>query len=1490
YELKQPGDFFISLTGKTAVAGDVLVIDGTFTSTTTDAVIVFNNSGLKYNGSAWETYVPATVFTITEIAPAGGCTTSVVYAYPTDESQKPTVNSWDHAFTFQAGTGKGIKLNDEELIAYELKQPGDFYIGLTGKTAVAGDILVLDGTFRNDALNTEIVFNDSMLKYNGSAWETYVPTYYTTHNIGALVLHGNSITGGAKGNNNELYLQRADGNALPITSWDVAFVAENEENFKINGESAELLACKSTGDGFYWNFNNLSAGDVVTISGNFICEAQTTKYVIEESKFTWNGSAWEKYVDYITYELGGVVAIVDGSASNGYLQFADGVTLPVSSWDHAFMLFSGNGITVDGNPIDMTNNVKSVGNKLYVTLTPTSASENSILSIGGTFYNANLAVKYVIEESSFKWTGTEWKVFVPGTVELGEVALYSTSTITSNATSFYFTKSQNSLTSAARNKIFYPVLGTGVLINGNAVEDVSFKQTSTTYFTLTLSGVNVGDILTIGGTFATTGTTIYAYEFIDTQYQWDGSAWAKYVPPVEEMPTYEVGKVLATRDSNASQLYLAKADGTTFEVKGDWTLKLTFEEGSGVGITFNDTQIDMGDIKIPNDIFVGLGKTASKGDKVVIAGAFFSEELNVKYIVEESTFFWSGAAWIDVMYKDEDLVKYDVVSLSDLGLGLTLDIPGGAVVNRTDSFYNQSVGNVMGSVKFRFGYNSTDSNAGAIDIRLRGTAWEGVHFNISWSQIFYDGNSFTFSNNTDYVIELGAIDLLDGTGTWVYVSVDGVFVISKKVDLSATSFNTNRVSLHVNDEVAKTTLSDVDHVAVTYVSTSGTFVDYAKKNEAYSLVSNRAYNTFIGWAVGNTLYKEGDEITVSENITVNAVEVDFAMKDGAAIRLSSVASVAGIRFTSLVKESDVNALIGNYGIASVSYGTIIMPFDYLEVGQAPNLEDTFKNILNLPSTYSEVEDGYVIFRGAMTNILENNYDRFFAGRGYMQITFEGGDVWTVYTPFSYDDNVRSIRYVAQKFVNDENADVKYNELDDKTKEVVDTYAATNRIHLIDYAEYVENSFEITAWYHPYLDPANAYDNVTNEEAAQAMKDAGIKTVILDGENFLDLTTPGNTIKTRQIIEFFWSQGLQTIAYGSNLVDNGGYPDFSDCEGFVGFLVYDEPTPDEIDNIASFVDSFKSVYAGTDVTFMANLLPAYAETFQNGGGNWYNKVVDIDEAAYKQYLKDYCDKVLSKVSGEKWLSMDSYPIFNDYSLHATFLFDLAMTKYYSLYAGATSHAVLQASGWEEDGHGEKNRMPTEAEMRMQAYTAMAFGIDSISWWSYANKSGDSQSNPTDNADYYNRFANVNNELNKIGAIYSAFDWKGVILGAGSNNGGWNNSDQDYNAFSYVKGQIGDYELSASDTKYLASVATNQTNWNYIMGVMEDVAGNEAYVLCNYNDHSTDRAQTITITFGLDVSEVIIYRGGVKTTQSVSGQTLTINLATGEGVIIIPSALA
>ena len=146
-EVKQPGnDLYITLGGKTAVAGDEITFDGEFYSEAADCTVKFVNCALRYNGTTWDSFTPATEYVIGTLAATGDSSATVVYAYPVNQAQKPTVNSWDYFFTFVEGSGAGAKWNGEAFTLAELKQPGDFYIVL-GKTAVEGDVLTLDGAF-----------------------------------------------------------------------------------------------------------------------------------------------------------------------------------------------------------------------------------------------------------------------------------------------------------------------------------------------------------------------------------------------------------------------------------------------------------------------------------------------------------------------------------------------------------------------------------------------------------------------------------------------------------------------------------------------------------------------------------------------------------------------------------------------------------------------------------------------------------------------------------------------------------------------------------------------------------------------------------------------------------------------------------------------------------------------------------------------------------------------------------------------------------------------------------------------------------------------------------------------------------------------------------------------------------------------------------------------------------------------------------------------
>ena len=595
----------------------------------------------------------------------------------------------------------------------------------------------------------------------------------------------------------------------------------------------------------------------------------------------------------------------------------------------------------------------------------------------------------------------------------------------------------------------------------------------------------------------------------------------------------------------------------------------------------------------------------------------------------------------------------------------------------------------------------------------------------------------------------------------------------------------------------------------------------------------------------------------------------------------------------MIKESDYNALVALVGAENISYGTLILPYDYLAQDQTPNLND-FKvdeTILKIPSTKFFVEDGYMTYYGAMVKMYTENYDRLFAACGYMEVKVNG-EVVTVYTPFSAEDNVRSIRYVAQQYKADANSG--YADLGETKQGVVDAYALTDEIKLMNYAAYAANNMmNITVWEYPTLDPSNNFDNETNAAIAQGMIDAGVKVVNLSGIGQINMETPSKIEQNRQIIKFFWKHGLKTVGFVEivSLAENfkaNGLPDFSDCEGFIGFIIIDEPKDQDgrFELLADIAIQFETLYAGTGVTYMNNLLPSEAGIFQDEPSFWEqlfgggSNTLDPDK--YHAYVKSYCDKVLSKiVHGERWLSIDSYPILTDGKLQDTFLFDLGILAYYAEEYGATSHIALQASCWGNEGT-TKSRVPSQAEMRMQVYAAMAFGIDSISWFTYADKSDGCLKTPYTDAETYANFTAVNQELLRIDEVYKAFKWKGTIIGSKSGT-------DDYDAYKTVKGEIGAYELTASQTKNLKSITGN--SYNYLMGVMQDMHGNEGYVLCNYNSvYNKNRAQNITINFNTNVTEVIIYRNGVAEDPiAVTNKTITVALATGEGVMILPSKI-
>ena len=1383
-----------------------------------------------------------------------------------------TINSWDHAFTLEAGTGEGFALNGEPFTVAEVKQPGtDFYIVL-GKEVKTGDVLTINGTYSNATAAAKIVFKNCRLTFNGTTWEVL-------ENIGELTLHGNSNPNGAAGKlSNNLYMTRADGGVLPVLSWSYVFTAESATCFKINGENASMPEMKSTGDGLWVNLGReLSANEYVTIGGTFYCAAGNVRYTIAESTFRWTGSQWETYILYNEYKAKAIGATGSSSATAVYIypvdgQFPDGKD-PNWTKFYTFEQGSGTGLTLAGVSLSTTE-IKLPGTDFFVALGAT-AKAGDILTVDGSYYNESTRIKITFSNCALKWNGTAWETYENYT-EYTTTAIGATGSSSATAVYIYPVDGQFPNGNDPNWTKFYTFeqgSGTGLTLAGVSLSTTEIKLPGTDFFVALGATAKVGDVLTVDGTYYNETTKIKII-FEDCALQWNGSAWETYVPsqePETPLEVYDIGglKFQQMQPDNVKMAYFIPVDGRAFPQPADvttlWNTWFSYEPGS---ITVNGKNVTVG-VKFPDSTFLEFSSAPKTNDVLVIGGEFYNTELGVTYTITTSAFVWNGSAWVDY-------TCYTVLSLGVI-----------AVESSASAVY-------LNPIEGSLGVDSWD------------IAFTLVSGSCTWNGVAYTTGDIKQPGNNLYVA-LGKT-----------AKAGDVFTISGSFANHANKLLINLPYLAIQYDGEKWTTYK-GH-AITYTTSAGTVVSYATPGEQYTLAEGKTFNTFIAWkGEDGKMYKAGDKITANAPMSFQALELEFTMQKGAAVRVTTSVATSGIRFTSNINQAQLEELKG-YGIEIVGYGTLILPYDYLGAGQAPNLTKFTPgtDIVQIPSTKYEVVDGYIVFRGAMQNLNEGNYDRLFAGCAYIQMKINGKTV-TFYTDFDKKDNVRSIIGVARAFMADDSApqnnELRYNNLSDTCKEVVQTYAADGEIKLVDYELYKENGiFDVVAWNFPALDPTNNYDNEGNRAIVKKMKDAGIKVVNLTGKNLGSylLNTDAGIEKTRKLINFFWKEGLKTIAFmgvnadkiNSMAVDftQTGTPDFSDCPGFIGFLHWDEPSYNNADitnKLAALATQFDIMYAGTGVAYINNLYPSYASGLTN-------------VSTYKKYVEDYCKNVLSQVQGEKWLSVDTYPVKKDYSLESSFLFDLGVIKTYSLQYGAKSHVALQSSGFGTSNNDEKARIPTEDEMRMQAYAALAFGFDSLSWFSYSPSGSETETFYTfvDNdgniidQTAYNAFSNVNNELATIAPVYSAFEWKGIILGIGDSN---TYKNPDYNAYNRVKGQLSvggkNYELSASKTKLIKSIAKSG-NFNYLMGVMEDKNGNEGYVLCNYNGfNETDnwlmgsaknpKDVTVTLNFntinGKTVKEVIIYNKGVASTQTVENGKLQIDLKHAEGLIVLPSKL-
>ena len=214
-------------------------------------------------------------------------------------------------------------------------------------------------------------------------------------------------------------------------------------------------------------------------------------------------------------------------------------------------------------------------------------------------------------------------------------------------------------------------------------------------------------------------------------------------------------------------------------------------------------------------------------------------------------------------YTDEELEAYVVVQNDDMGMSPSYTVTGGTAHPFTTA-------NATTSMIYKFNYLTTTVEDKDFAIALRTNDWDtNVHFLLRATKLFCFVNGayvpFTdvFTVNKTHITELGAIDLADGSGTWVFVRVDGEYVyssISKDCTTETAIFEwgNSGTDISLSQYSYDVTFTDVETREVLVGNTISALPE-APASE----------NEFLGW-----FDQDGNEVTVEtvvvKNLTVTA--------------------------------------------------------------------------------------------------------------------------------------------------------------------------------------------------------------------------------------------------------------------------------------------------------------------------------------------------------------------------------------------------------------------------------------------------------------------------------------------------------------------------------------------------------------------------------------------------------------------------------------------
>lgn len=409
-------------------------------------------------------------------------------------------------------------------------------------------------------------------------------------------------------------------------------------------------------------------------------------------------------------------------------------------------------------------------------------------------------------------------------------------------------------------------------------------------------------------------------------------------------------------------------------------------------------------------------------------------------------------------------------------------------------------------------------------------------------------------------------------------------------------------------------------------------------------------------------------------------------------------------------------------------------------------------------------------------------------------------------------------------------------------------------------------------------PSVPEDETHNLRMLDAAEKYGLKQLL--GE----MTSPSGVSLTRMM------QGRYTDPNGKDYAD---YTDeeiktlltaflapYIDHPAFYGLAIWDEPSIKYYDNVARAKRIFDEVAPGK--LLYVNLLPITAG--QNSLG-----VADMKD--FLDYATEYIEKV-----DLPYLSYDRYALVKDREgntvIQDDFLYNMHIYRQAADMDDRELWTYLLAT---EHTFGTTNFAAPDniADIRWQVYSFLAFGGDSITWFTYFPPSPvDSDGTrfgvgPYDRkgrkTEIYYFISAVQKEVHAMEEVYFNFDWKSTMTVLGKNS----IDCPSFNLEPDLDPEV-NYDFSFENSPVHERISAIDCAEDTLIGCFEDADGMDGFMITNYANPG-DLLESRTAVNFKDAYAAAVYRRGEKRIVKLGKDgLLDLTLLPGEGVFVVPLA--